>query len=82
MDQMDGRNTMGKVKELWMNELEKLQDDYHNANISEEKFRRGMASLGVDHIDIECFMIESQPLRAVNQTFKPFFDTDGKPKVR
>jgi len=82
MDQMDGRNTMGKVKELWMNELEKLQDDYHNANISEEEFRRGMASLGVDHIDIECFMIESQPLRAVNQAFKPFFDTDGKPKVR
>ena len=77
MDQTDGRNTMGKVKELWMHEL-----DYHNANISEEKFRRGMASLGVDHIDIECFMIESQPLRAVNQAFKPFFDTDGKPKVR
>ena len=51
---------MGKVKELWMNELEKLQDDYCEANITEEKFRRGMASLGVDYIDIDCYIIEAE----------------------
>ena len=73
---------MGKVKELWMNELEKLQDDYCEANITEEKFRRSMASLGVDCIDIDCYIIEAQPLRAVNEAFKPFFDIDGKPKVQ
>ena len=72
---------MGKVKELWMNELEKLQDDYCEANITEEEFRRSMGSLGVDCIDIDCYIIEAQPLRAVNEAFKPFFDIDGKPKV-
>ena len=39
---------MGKVKELWMVSLEKLQEDYCEANITEEEFRRGMYSLGVD----------------------------------
>lgn len=73
---------MGKVKELWMNELEKLQDDYCEANITEEEFRRSMGSLGVDCIDIDCYIIEAQPLRAVNEAFKPFFDIDGKPKVQ
>ena len=73
---------MGKVKELWMRELEKLQDDYCAVNITEEEFRRSMASLGVDYIDIDCYIIEAQPLRAVNEAFKPFFDIDGKLKVQ
>ena len=64
---------MGKVKELWMNELEKLQEDYCEANITEEKFRRGMYSLGADKIDVDCFIIEAELLRAVNQAFKPLF---------
>jgi hypothetical protein len=41
-----------------------------------------MASLGVDYIDIDCYIIEAQPLRAVNEAFKPFFDIDGKLKVQ
>tara|TARA_Y100001937_G_scaffold113337_1_gene161895 strand:- start:128 stop:343 length:216 start_codon:yes stop_codon:yes gene_type:complete len=70
---------MGKVKELWMNELEKLQEDYCEANITEEKFRRGMYSLGVDKIDVDCFIIEAELLRAVNKAFKPLFkDAESK----
>lgn len=64
---------MGKVKELWMVSLEKLQEDYCEANITEEEFRRGMYSLGVDKIDVDCFIIEAELLRAVNQAFKPLF---------
>ena len=64
---------MGKVKELWMASLEKLQEDYFEANITEKEFRRGMYSLGVDKIDVDCFIIEAELLRAVNQAFKPLF---------
>jgi len=64
---------MGKVKELWMASLEKLQEDYCEANITEKEFRRGMYSLGVDKIDVDCFIIEAELLRAVNQAFKPLF---------
>ena len=64
---------MGKVKELWMVSLEKLQEDYCEANITEKEFRRGMYSLGVDKIDVDCFIIEAELLRAVNQAFKPLF---------
>ena len=71
---------MGKVKELWMVSLEKLQEDYCEANITEEEFRRSMYSLGVDKIDIDCFIIEAELLRAINQAFKPVF-RDAKPEV-
>ena len=64
---------MGKVKELWMVSLEKLQEDYCEGNITEKEFRRGMYSLGVDKIDVDCFIIEAELLRAVNQAFKPLF---------
>ena len=70
---------MGKVKELWMNELEKLQENYCEANITEEEFRRAMYSLGVDKIDVDCFIIEAELLRAVNKAFKPLFkDAESK----
>ena len=71
---------MGKVKELWMVSLEKLQEDYCEANITEEEFRRGMYSLGVDKIDVDCFIIEAELLRSINQAIKPVF-RDAKPEV-
>jgi hypothetical protein len=71
---------MGKVKELWMNELEKLQENYCEANITEEEFRRGMYNLGADKIDVDCFIIEAELLRSINKAFKPVF-RDAKPEV-
>jgi|TARA_E500000318_G_scaffold52402_1_gene48882 hypothetical protein len=72
---------MGKVKELWMVSLEKLQEDYCEANITEEEFRRSMGSLGVDCIDIDCYIIEAKLLRAVNESFKPFLNKNAKPEM-